>query len=290
MAACKSDFYFVCKGGDFCLCPFRIGWSDGHEEPWWEWATRPTVQTSGYWCHQEQRVLVLAAGTGWSITRLLLCHRGVQVCFTRNIETLLRYLNSLDMLWLMWGLRSPFCSLSLQSVSEQQLANSGRSYQNHAVHRQRSPSQHHLLVHGSGSQHTGSKWSEPHVWTRQNSRYLHNTDVKGILSIDSVYWMNENLFPKPERYSSNVFFFFFLEYNFGCYWSGKVTVVPFQVSYPSSALSIMQRKAVLKLCWTFQRSGSSSRSNSLRLHLSNYVKYACLLLEGLTEFVPFLQC
>lgn len=118
----------------------------------------------------------------------------------------LRYFNSLDMLWLMWGLKSPFCSLSLQSVSEQQLANSGRSYQNHAVHCQRSPSQHHLLVHGSGSQHAGSKWSEPHVWTRQNSRYLHNTHVKGILSIDSVYWLNENLFPKPERYSSYVFF------------------------------------------------------------------------------------
>lgn len=84
----------------------------------------------------------------------------------------------------MWGpesnLKSPLCSFSLQSVGEQQLANSGRSHQNHAVHRQRAPSQHHLLVHGSSSQHAGFKWPEPHVWTRQNSRYLHNTNP--------VYW------------------------------------------------------------------------------------------------------
>lgn len=70
-----------------------------------------------------------------------------------------------------WQTVSKHNSLLLQSISEQQLANSSRSCQNHPVYRQRSSSQHHLPVHGSSSQHPGPEWSQPNVWSCQNTRY-----------------------------------------------------------------------------------------------------------------------
>lgn len=133
-----------------CLCPGSLGWLEHHPSP------LLLLRHSGLY-HQILPHYLIALVKLW-----YWCSHGLQVqiycTLWKDIEK--------------WHEIAFFLPLAFQSISEQQLADSSRSHQNHPVHCQRSPSEHHLPVHGPSSQQPGPEWSQPHVWSCQNTRYL----------------------------------------------------------------------------------------------------------------------
>lgn len=159
----------------------------------------------------------------------------------------------------------------LQSISEQQLANSRRSHQNHTVHCERSPAQHHLPVHGPGRQHPGPERPKPHVWTCPNTRYLTRHSWNS--------WYQPRLLDACVLISSSTSLamcgsFFFLSPSVSSVSTERLRSLrsPSKGDTYQPLWAIVRWIAVLKHCRDFQRSHSPSQSSSLRIHLSNYVK------------------